>query len=240
MNQHVNDFTELLQEYKNNLKGYKALSKEDEFELFKQYKSGSLAARDKIIKANLKFAFSVAKKYSGRGVAMEDLVSEANLGLLHAIDKYDPSLGYKFFSYAVWWIKRYVMESVNKKSNMMKDENVLDEDVNTKKCGPLADPEDERVTLVEACMEDVTEDEELEEMENKRMTVSLMKALDKKETHVIKKLYGMDGSSEAPLRELSKEMGISIERVRQIKKSAIGKMRISAMTDSSKYARFFS
>ena len=239
INQYVNDFTESLQVYHNSLKKYAPFTKEEEVELFRQYKNGSMAAKDKIVKANLKFAFSIAKKYSGRGVSMEDLVSEANYGLLHAIDKYDPDMGNKFISYAVWWIRRYVSLAVLNESNKMKDDSILEADMSNGKAGLLEDPEDEKVKVKEACMEDVVEGDD-ENDENVRFTVSLMEALDIKEKHVISKLFGVGGHKECPLRELSKEMGISIERVRQIKKNAIGKMRINALSSDKKYSKFFS
>lgn len=237
MGQHVNDFTESLQSYYCNLRRYKTLTREEECKLFKEYKAGSEVAKNKIIKANLKFAFSIAKKYSGRGVAMEDLVSEANLGLMHAMEKYDFQLGNKFISYAVWWIKRYIMDAIKKESSIMKDDDILDADMDNGRCDSLVDPEDEKVTYGETFSDGVAD--ELEEDDSKAFTVVLMKVLDDKEKLVISKLYGMGNTKESPLRELSKEMGVSIERVRQIKQSAIDKMRISALSDAERYEKFF-
>src|SRR5438046_3430532 len=72
------------------------------------------AARSKLIRANLRFAFSVAKQYQNRGVPLGDLVSEANAGLVRAADKYDPDVGVNFISYAVWWIRQALSSSVTK------------------------------------------------------------------------------------------------------------------------------
>ena len=236
MNQHVNDFTETLQGYYNSMSSYKAMSREEEAALFEEYKAGSIKARDKIIKANLKFAFSIAKKYSGRGVPMEDLVSEANLGLIHAVEKFNPGMGFKFISYAVWWVRKYISDAIASSGKDMKDENVLDDDTETYKRGPLSDPEDDKVKVKETIQDSSLNSDDDEE--NKSFTVSLMEVLDHNERIAITRLYGMQGK-EYTLREVSKEMGVSIERVRQIKKNAISKMRINALTSGSKFDKFF-
>jgi RNA polymerase primary sigma factor len=69
-------------------------------------------AREELITANLRFAFSVAKKYQNRGLPLDDLISEANAGLCRAADKYDPDVGVNFISYAVWWIKQAILSSI--------------------------------------------------------------------------------------------------------------------------------
>jgi RNA polymerase primary sigma factor len=71
-------------------------------------------ARQSLVEANLRFAFSVAKQYQGRGVELGDLVAEANSGLLRAVDKYDPDVGVNFISYAVWWIRQALQAAVTK------------------------------------------------------------------------------------------------------------------------------
>src|ERR1700712_17912 len=71
-------------------------------------------ARSELIRANLRFAFSVAKQYQNRGVPLGDLVSEANAGLVRAADKYDPDVGVNFISYAVWWIRQALHSAVQR------------------------------------------------------------------------------------------------------------------------------
>src|ERR1041385_5407037 len=72
--------------------------------------------RSELIRANLRFAFSVAKQYQNRGVPLADLVSEANAGLVRAADKYDPDVGVNFISYAVWWIRQALHSAVQRQS----------------------------------------------------------------------------------------------------------------------------
>ena len=78
------------------------------------------AARAELIRANLRFAFSIAKQYQHRGLALEDLVSEANAGLLRAADKYDPEVGVNFISYAVWWIRQALSSAVTKQGHTVR------------------------------------------------------------------------------------------------------------------------
>lgn len=77
-------------------------------------------ARAELIRANLRFAFAVAKQYQHRGVALEDLVSEANAGLLRAADKFDPDVGVNFISYAVWWIRQALSSAVTKQGHAVR------------------------------------------------------------------------------------------------------------------------
>ena len=78
------------------------------------------AARAELIRANLRFAFSIAKQYQHRGLALEDLVSEANAGLVRAADKYDPDVGVNFISYAVWWIRQALSAAVTKQGHTVR------------------------------------------------------------------------------------------------------------------------
>ena len=77
-------------------------------------------ARAELIRANLRFAFSIAKQYQHRGIALEDLVSEANAGLVRAADKYDPDVGVNFISYAVWWIRQALSSAVTKQGHAVR------------------------------------------------------------------------------------------------------------------------
>lgn len=77
-------------------------------------------ARDQLIRANLRFAYSVAKKYQNRGLPLEDLISEANAGLCRAADKYDPNVGVNFISYAVWWIRQSIFAAITSKGRSVR------------------------------------------------------------------------------------------------------------------------
>lgn len=101
-----------LASYFRDLTHLKPLSRDEEVELAFQIRMGSQAAREKLISANLRFVVTVAMKFQNRGVSLEDLVSAGNRGLIVAVDRFDGSRGFKFISYAVWWIRQSIHESL--------------------------------------------------------------------------------------------------------------------------------
>jgi RNA polymerase primary sigma factor len=88
------------------------LSREREVELAERIKNGDMRARDEMIRANLRFVVDVAKKYQNRGLSLSDLISAGNLGLITAADRFDGTKGYKFISYAVWWIRQSILQTL--------------------------------------------------------------------------------------------------------------------------------
>ena len=86
----------------------KLFTAEEEFECATRARAGDFAARQSMIEHNLRLVISIAKAYSGRGVPLSDLIDEGNLGLMHAIEKFDPELGFRFSTYATWWIRQSV------------------------------------------------------------------------------------------------------------------------------------
>ena len=96
------------------------LTREEEVELCEKARKGDKAAKDKIIKANLRFVVKVAKKYQNHGLDLTDLISEGNIGLMTAIEKFEPSRGYHFISYAVWWINQAILKAVSEKSRAIR------------------------------------------------------------------------------------------------------------------------
>ena len=96
------------------------MSREEENELALKAKAGDKAAKDKIVKANLRFVVNVAKKYQGQGLDLVDLISEGNIGLITAIDKFDAEKGYHFISYAVWWIRQCILKAICEKSRAIR------------------------------------------------------------------------------------------------------------------------
>ena len=91
---------------------YKILTQDQEKELFEKYENGNKKARQTIIESNLRLVVSIAKKYTGNNVPFLDLIQEGNKGLLRAVDKFDVSKGYKFSTYATWWIKQSIVRSI--------------------------------------------------------------------------------------------------------------------------------
>ena len=96
------------------------LTREEEIALTQKAKKGDKQARDKIINANLRFVVRVAKKYQNHGLDLTDLISEGNIGLINAIEKFEPARGYHFISYAVWWINQSILKAVSEKSRAIR------------------------------------------------------------------------------------------------------------------------
>jgi len=96
------------------------LSREEEEKYARDASKGNIAARNKLVNANLRFVINVAKKYQGQGLPLEDLISEGNMGLLYAIDRYDVDKGCRFITYAVWWIRQTITKAIYEKSRMIR------------------------------------------------------------------------------------------------------------------------
>lgn len=96
------------------------ITSEEEVELARRIKEGDQSAVDTLVKANLKFAISVAKDYVNQGLPLSDLINEANLGLVKAAYKFDATKGFKFISYAVWWIRQSILQSLNDNARLVR------------------------------------------------------------------------------------------------------------------------
>ena len=99
---------------------YKLLTAEEEIHLANLVKEGDKSAREQFINANLRLVVQIAKKYTNSGVPFLDLIEEGNIGLMKAVDKFDPSLGYKFSTYATWWIRQAITRSISDKSRVVR------------------------------------------------------------------------------------------------------------------------
>lgn len=98
----------------------KLLTREEEVELSKKIEKGDRRARDRMIRANIRLAISIAKKYADKGSSMEDLVQESSMGLIKAVDRFDWRKGFKFSTYACWWIKQAVRQHIASHSGAIK------------------------------------------------------------------------------------------------------------------------
>ena len=96
------------------------LSAAEEFELAVKMKRGDLKARDRLINANLRFVVNVALKYRNQGVALADLISAGNMGLITATERFDETRGFKFISYAVWWIRQSILQTLAEQGRMIR------------------------------------------------------------------------------------------------------------------------
>lgn len=109
-----------ISKYFKEIKKSKSLTPEQEVELAKRIKKGDQLAVDELVSANLKFVISIAKEYQGQGLTLSDLISEGNLGLIKAATRFDHTKGFKFISYAVWWVKQSIIQSLNDNSRVVR------------------------------------------------------------------------------------------------------------------------
>ena len=116
-----NVFSRCSESYMASIRRYPVLSREEERRWTEEYaKNGSRRAFEKLVTANLKFVVKICNKYKGYGLPFDDLVQEGNIGLVKAVEKFDPSKGYRLISYAVWWIKAYIQSFVLRSWSLVK------------------------------------------------------------------------------------------------------------------------
>jgi RNA polymerase primary sigma factor len=108
-----------LDKYLQEIGKYDLISVDEEVELARRIKKGDVEAIEKLTRANLRFVVSVAKQYQNQGLSLPDLINEGNLGLIKAAEKFDETRGFKFISYAVWWIRQSIMQAINEQSRIV-------------------------------------------------------------------------------------------------------------------------
>lgn len=104
---------ESISRYLKDVRKIDMLTPEEEVELAKKVREGDRVATEKLVTANLRFVISIAKEYQNQGLPLADLINEGNLGLIKAAQKFNPERGFRFISYAVWWIKQSIIQSLN-------------------------------------------------------------------------------------------------------------------------------
>ena len=268
----MDDDKDVLSIYLKQINKIPMISHEEEYELALKAQQGDKKAREKLINSNLRFVVTVAKKYQGQGLPLEDLINEGNIGLLTAIDKFEPDKGYHFISYAVWWIRQSIMKAVCEKSRavrlplnranelfqIQKIQKALihdsgSTDVSVEEIADASGLEADLVKdllavsremvsfdapvaskgeLSDSKVGDFIEDEKLgpeEEVINKSLKndiESLLSTLTDKEREIIIMRFGLYDVKPMSLKEIGDQYGLTKERIRQIEKRAIEKMRM--------------
>lgn len=226
-NQYVNDFSTTVKTYYDELKKCKPITRAKEKELIIKAKNGDLKAQNEILEANLRFVFNVANRYKGNGACISDLISEGNMGLVKAIQKFDPDKNVKFISYAVWWIRNSIQEFIKKRQtiiNIEKEEDTLNAPVVYNYAN--YDEEDEFVSKKEVVLSDEEDEEKKELHKSQKLIVDkILSKLSDRERYIIEQYYGIGCRKEKNLEEIGNELGITKERVRQVKQVGLNKLR---------------
>ena len=116
----ITERTPILSSYMQDISRYPLLTFDEEVELTQRAKAGDESAKQQLIQSNLRFVISVAKQFIHQGIPLEDLIMDGNIGLINAIDKFDPTRGFKLSTYAVWWIRQSILQSLAEKGRTVR------------------------------------------------------------------------------------------------------------------------
>ncbi|MEC7225715.1 MAG: RNA polymerase sigma factor RpoD/SigA [Candidatus Latescibacterota bacterium] len=264
----LSDEETTLRLYFDDIADSRPLSREREVELAARIQEGDMVARDELVNANLRFVIDVAKNYQNRGLSLSDLISAGNVGLLTAAERFDGTKGYKFISYAVWWIKQSVLQSIAEhartvrlplnKLSLLKDiskasrklgqgregepaieeiareldmpeQEILDTMMSARSVRSLDESfeEDDERSLLNILSDEnqATPDSHVLETSARAQLEEVLENLDERELRIIRLYFGLDGSESLTLEQIGGLMGLTRERVRQLKERALGKLR---------------
>ena len=209
-----------LSTYFNDIQNIRRLTRREEQILSEKIQKGDEQALNKLVYHNLRFVVNIAKNYRNSNVPFADIISEGNLGLIRAAHKFDSTKGVKFISYAVWWIKNSINECIEKYNR--DNETLSYDDYTINKC-----------TDLDHKFEQINEDfeEKINNIQSRKDAIeSLMKCLHEREIKILTLFFGRNGGREMTLEEVGKEMCLTNERVRQIKDSALSKLKCEVLT----------
>ena len=264
-----------LDQYLKEVSRHKLLTAQDEVVLGRLAQNGDEDAINKLVRSNLRFVISVAKKYQNRGVSLTDLIQEGNVGLVTAARKFDPEQGVKFISYAVWWIRQAILSALanqgravrvplNRASDLarifrererlkqeLRREPSVEEVAEAAKLtpeiveslstlnaaeirldAPIGDSDDSQ--LVERFIVEEAFEPELA-VEERLLAEQIERALDTltpRDARVLRLYFGLEGGREHTLEEIGNMLGVTRERVRQLRDRALKRLREGDLGDA--------
>ena len=217
------------------------LTHEEEIELAIQINKGDQKSLNKLVNSNLRFVIHIAKQYQNKGLSIEDLISEGNYGAIVAAKKFDHTKGFRFISYAVWWIRQSITQALNETSrtiripsniiaeNLKRLKNSKDSLINvpfTTSYNQKIDENSELLELLEDCNSISPESNLNSEDKLKTCIRKCTSILDKRERDIIFKYFGL-GGDEWTLDALGEKYNLTKERIRQLKEQIIEKLQLN-------------
>ena len=249
------------------------ISIDEEIELAQKIKKGGREgerAKEKLVTANLRFVVSVAKQYQHQGLSLTDLIDEGNIGLVKAAEKFDETRGFKFISYAVWWIRQSILQAIAEQSRIVRlplnqvgslnkinreinkfeqeyqrkpsltelsnvtkieeekiDQSLMADSHHVSIDAPFQDGEVNSMVDIMASGDDTRTDKQVDhESMALELESVLKKVLKDREITIIRECFGI-GCHEKGLEEIGDQLGLTRERVRQIREKSIAKLRDS-------------
>src|SRR6266853_1828361 len=188
------------------------LNAEQEKELALKIEDGNSEARDHMVRANLRLVVNIARGYTGKGLGLQDLIEEGNLGLLRAVEGFDPRMNTRFSTYASYWIKQAIR---------------------VYNAAPQTDQADSGWSLDEMVMDGHSKspDMEMVEADDLHHVLDLLDKMDKREATVLRMRFGLDDEEPKTLKEIGECLGLTRERVRQIESEALSKLSESMQAE---------
>lgn len=246
------------------------LSRAEEAELARRIRAGDDHALNQLVASSLKFVVSIAKNYQGQGLPLSDLIGEGNIGLIKAAHRFDETRGYKFISYAVWWVRQAIMQALTEQTRVVRLPlnrlNMLNRisratDALQKKLGRepsmkelagalklnenqlaefmqnesrelsldqvLGEDEDARLLNFLPSAEFGAPDEVLSQESMQHDIEALLATMDRRTAEIMRRYFGLNGHRPQSLEMLAQHFKLTRERVRQIKQSALKKLKRS-------------
>ena len=269
----TNRSSEALDKYLVEIGRVPMITVDEEIELAQAIRNGGKEgerAKEKLVKANLRFVVSVAKQYQHQGLGLTDLIDEGNIGLVKAAEKFDETRGFKFISYGVWWIRQSILQAIAEQSRIVRlplnqvgalskinseiskfeqenqrrpsvqelssltniDETKIDQTIKADNHhmsidAPFQEDDDNSMADVLASGEDSRADKQVDyESMSKELDTVLRNVLKDREITIVRECFGI-GCHEKGLEEIGDQLGLTRERVRQIREKSIVKLRES-------------
>lgn len=239
-----------LRRYLDDIRKTPPLSAQAESEMFRRFHQGNRAARERLIAGNMRFVVKVALEYRACPMPLSDLISEGALGLIHAVETFDPGRGVKFISYAVWWVRSHITKALSEKGYLIrlpanqyfrlrkaqqaeKSGRMEDEDLRiirqlSQGCSSLFAPHPGTGRAWADTLPDPTAPDpalQAQLSSGKGLVDRILAHLPEREHRILRRTYGLGNENPATLKEVGRDLNLSSERVRQLRGIALRRIR---------------